>query len=369
MVSRSYYQELGVSEGASQDEIKRAYRKLARQFHPDHNPGNKGAEERFKRIGHAFEVLSNPEKRRMYDEMGEDAEKFGFDAAKARAYRQGGRPGGGGKGGGDPLEDLLRNFGGGGGGRPAATRSRPVAGSDIKLDVTIGFEEAARGGERTVRLTKPQRCDGCSGDGRTSKRSVCTDCGGSGQTAFQQGATQFSSPCPTCGGTGRQAEICGGCGGRGTRPNQSRLNVKVPAGVDDGQTIRLRGQGGPGLRGGRDGDLRITVKVAAHPYFERSGRDLTLDVPLTLPEALLGAQIEIPTLDGPVHLKVPPGTQSGAKLRLKGRGAGPEGQRGDLFAKIAVRLPDTSKDPEAIKAAAERLAPLYADDIRARWTG
>ncbi|MEM7675503.1 MAG: DnaJ C-terminal domain-containing protein, partial [Myxococcota bacterium] len=184
-----------------------------------------------------------------------------------------------------------------------------------------------------------------------------------------EGAMQFSASCPACGGTGQRAQACGGCTGKGTRPHQSRLNVKIPAGVEDGQTIRLRGQGGPGLRGASDGDLRITVKVSPHPYFERSGRDLTLEVPLTLPEALLGAEVEIPTLDGPVRLKVPAGTQNGAKLRLKGRGAGPDGGRGDLYAKVAIRLPDTARDLEAVKAAAERLAPLYADDIRSKWAG
>ncbi len=334
MVSKTYYDDLGVSETAGQDEIKRAYRKLARRYHPDRNPDDAAAEERFKAIGRAFEVLSDPHKRRMYDEFGEDAERLGFDPERANAYRAA-RAGGagvrgqGGKGSGDPLEDLLREFGRSGGrpstgfgGDPFAggdgfggfRASGPQDGADIATSLKISFEEAARGVERTLRLTKPQR----NGDGVRAKRS-------------------------------------------------STLKVKVPAGVKDGQVIRLRGQGAPGLRGGQTGDLRITVAVEPHRYFERDGRDLRLDVPVTVPEALLGAQVEIPTLDGPVKLKVPAGAQNGAQLRLKGKGIGPEGDRGDLYARLVVRLPDPKRDPDAASAIAEQLQPLYDGDVREAW--
>ena len=390
MVSRSYYEELGVSEGATADEIKRAYRRLARKFHPDRNQGDTAAEERFKAIGKAFEVLSDPKKRQMYDEFGEQAERFGYDAEKANIYRTarsaGGGRGRGGKGGGTSIEDFLRGFGAPGSGGPfgagpfgsepydgfragGPTTAEPDHGADIGADITIGFEEAARGGERTIRLTRPERCATCRGTGASEGAQACGACGGSGETVYRQGALQFSGACASCGGSGQMAQACGACSGEGTRSKRSTLNVKIPPGVNDGQVIRLRGQGAPGLRGGRDGDLRITVRVAAHPYFERDGRDVSLDVPVTVPEALVGAEIQIPTLDGTVTLRVPPGAQNGAKLRLRGRGAGPDGKRGDLYARLVVRLPDAKVDPAAATAAAETLRKLYTNDVRGDWTG
>ena len=339
MISKAYYQELGVSESASADEIKRAYRKLARTYHPDKNPDNPEAEERFKAVSRAFEILSDPEKRRLYDELGEDAERIGFDAERARAYRA--RSAGAhvrgrsGKGGADPLEDLLRGFGGFGSGRPP--RTVPIDGADVTAELTIAFEEAARGVERTLRIRKPVRCEDCRGEG------------------VQAGETRVDpSLCPTCSGAGARAKA-------------SKLNVKIPAGVEDGQVIRLKGQGAPGRAHGQDGDLRLTVHITPHDWFERSGRDLLLEVPVTVPEALCGAKIEIPTLDGPVMLTIPPGTQNGARLRLRGRGIGPEGDRGHLYARLTVRLPPVN-DPEAVRNATEQLQALYDEDVRATWT-
>ena len=392
MVLRSYYDELGVSSEADQAEIKRAYRKLARKYHPDRNPGQAEAEERFKAVGKAFEVLSDPTKRKLYDELGEDAEKLGYDPEKAAAYRaaraDGGMPGQGGKGG-ATLEDLLRGFGhhGGGGadgpfgaGGPfgrgpfgngpfGGVGRRPSNGADLTTEVRIPFEASARGTERTLRLTRPQRCGDCNGMGTGAGRRSCGACGGSGQAAFSQGALQFNGPCPSCGGQGQVSDPCTSCKGNGVRTRNSTLNVKIPAGVKDGQVIRLRGQGGPGLRGGADGDLRITVAVEAHPYFERDGQDILLNVPVTVPEMLKGAQIEIPTLDGQVKLKVPAGAQNGARLRLKGKGIGAEGERGDQYARLIVRLPDPQRDPAAAAAAAEQLDALYDDDVRRSWDG
>ncbi len=369
MVSRSYYDELGVAKDASQDEIKRAYRKLAREFHPDRNPNNPEAEERFKAVGKAFEVLGDEKKRNLYDELGEDAERLGFDPDKVDAYRaqRAASRGRGGKGGVDPLEDLLRGFDSRGPGPSAPRRPRPVDGADITTEVTIGFEEAARGGERTLRLSRGRPCERCDGQGTAGRPKTCPQCGGTGQAYVQRGAIQFSSTCPMCDGAGSVVAECEQCGGRGTRPKQAKLNVRIPAGVDDGKVIRLRGQGGSGLRGGRDGDLRITVKVAEHPYFRRDGRDLRLDVPVSVPEVLLGAKIEIPTLDGPVNLTVPAGAQNGAQLRLRGRGVGPEGNRGDLYAHLVVRLPDPGSDSEAVREAAEALEALYHGDVRVGW--
>lgn len=352
MVSGTYYDELGVSENASQEEIRRAFKKLAREHHPDRNPDKPEAEERFKAIGQAFEVLSDPEKRAQYDMSlrggGPGVEGFegadpGFDPFGGFA-RGRGQPGRGGKGGLD-IEDLLRGFGvdqSAGGFRSSRFHSEPgfsrgdAPGDDIQLDLSLTFEEAARGHERSIRVTKPARCHDCQGQGY-----------------IRQGSDGVQ-PCAACHGQGRVSKT-------------STLTVRIPAGVDDGAVIRLRGQGGPGRGRGADGDLRISVEVQPHPVFERDGRDLVMTVPITVPEALVGAKIQVPTLDGPVNLTVPPGVQNGAKLRLRGRGAGPENDRGDLYARLDVRLPDRGRDPQAMAAVAEQLAKMYTGDVRGGW--
>lgn len=367
MRTGSHYETLGVSPDASADDIKRAYRKLAREFHPDRNPGDTDAEERFKQVGRAFEVLSDPTKRQLYDEMGDDAEKIGWDPDKAATYRQwaqqgGGRPaGGGGKGGlGVDLEDLLGGFGGGPR-RPAG----PEPGQDVRARIRIGFEEAVRGATREVRLDKPVACGTCQGRGTEGAPTSCTTCGGTGQTKVSQGGLQFGVPCGACGGSGRRAPACATCGGEGSVNQSVRLDVKIPPGVEDGQRIRLSGQGAPGRRGGPPGDLYLSVSVAEHPYYRRDGRDLYVDVPVTLPEALTGAEVEIPSLDGRVKLKIPAGAKPGGKLRLRGKGVPAHGRHaaGDLYAVIDLRLPERS-DPEAVSQAAALLAPLYDGTVR-----
>lgn len=378
MKARSHYETLGVSRDASSEEIKRAYRKLARTYHPDRNPGDGDAEERFKEVGKAFEVLSDPTKRKLYDELGDDAERIGYDPDKAETYRrwanQSAGRGGGGKGGlGIDLEDLFgggfdAGFDFGGRGRPA--REGPSAGADVTTRVHIGFEEAVKGGTRQIRLKKPVACKTCHGEGRApgARPTSCAHCGGKGRVQVSQAHLQLAVPCPACSGTGRgEPPACSACGGRGAVEDDVRLDVKIPPGVKDGQKIRLGGQGAPGKRGGAPGNLLITVSVAEHPYLRREGRDLYIDVPLTVPEALLGAEIEVPTLEGKVSLKVPPGTQSDAKLRLRGKGVPAHGSdpAGDLYAVVKVRLPTSVADPAAAEAAAKTLSGLYGAPVRA----
>lgn len=373
-----FYAVLGVDRGASQDEIKRAYKRLARKYHPDVNPGDSKAEERFKEVNRAFEVLSDQQKREVYDELGEDAEKIGFDPEKAQAYRQwaaGGPRGAGGKGG-MGAEDLgfaggapfdfdfgdLFNFGSG---RPSARA--PRAGADVVTNMRISFERAVKGGEEQVRLSKPKSCGACSGRGTTGAPKACLACGGSGRLDMSQGHLNFTAPCTACGGTGKQAgPSCSVCGGSGATTEPARLKVKIPPGVREGQKIRLAGQGAPGKNGGPSGDLLISVSVAPHAYFSREGNDLSLEVPITVREAMLGAEIEIPTLDGPVKLRVPPGSQSGQKLRLKGKGVPGTGKRanGHLYAVLNIHVPNA--DSSEAKAAAETLDALYEGDVRGK---
>jgi molecular chaperone DnaJ len=369
-MTKSFYEVLGVERGASQDEIKKAYKRLARKFHPDVNPGDARAEESFKQVNQAFEVLSDDDKRKVYDDLGADAEKIGFDPAKAQAYRQWASRGAGGKGGagrrpegfeGSFGQDFdfadLFNFGG-----TSASPRAPRSGADVAAGIRVSFERAVAGGDEDIRLTKPKTCKTCSGRGTTGSAKACLACGGSGQLDLSQGHLHFAAPCSSCGGTGRQAgPACRPCGGSGMVNESARLEVKIPPGVRDGQKIRLRGQGAPGKNGGPAGDLLITVSVDPHPIFVREGQDLRIDVPITIKEAMFGAEIEIPTLDGPVKVRVPPGSQSGQKLRLKGKGVPGSGRKdtGHLYAVLAVQVPDSGA-PEA-KEAAEALEALYGD--------
>ncbi len=396
MASKNLYAVLGVSKGASADELKKAYRKLARKYHPDVNPGDATAEEHFKEISAAFEVLSNPEKRALYDELGEDAAKIGFDPEKAKAYRQwkaqaqaaggpggggfdlgdlftGGGPGGarpGGGGGfnfdlGDIFGDLFggRRKRGGPGPTPAASR-----GADVESALTISFREAILGGEREVALQRPGPCGSCQGTGlRAGARpQPCDACGGTGRTQVAQGPLGIHAPCPKCGGTGRLGgPPCPTCGGTGQVADTVHLKVKIPPGISDGQKIRLAGQGQPGARGAKAGNLYLVIHVRPHPLLRREGSDLHLDVPVTVHEAMFGAKIDVPTLEGSLKLTVPAGSQSGRQLRLKGKGAAPKGKTaGDLYVHLLVQVPDPQGDREAAEKAATELQELYGGDVR-----
>ncbi len=371
MSSPNFYEMLGVKPTASQAEIKKAYKRLARKHHPDVNPGDKSAEEKFKEVNRAFEVLSDQEKRKVYDELGADGEQIGFDPQKAGAYRQwsnasNGKSGPAGAGFGDlgfdfDLGDLF-NFG-----SPRRERAgSPRPGPDVVASMRVSFERAVLGGEEDVALTKPRACRTCQGRGSATSPKQCLGCGGTGRLNMTQGGLQFAAPCSVCGGTGKQAgPPCAICGGSGLTQEPTRLKVHIPAGVKDGQKIRLAGQGAPGHHGGPAGDLLLSVSVAPHKLFTRDGQDLAIEVPVTVAEAMFGAEIEIPTLEGPVKLKVPAGSQSGQKLRLKGKGV-PGGKKravGHLYAVLSVQVP---KPLDEAKQAVEELEKLYDGDVRAK---
>ncbi|GMU03289.1 molecular chaperone DnaJ [Corallococcus caeni] len=385
-----YYQILGVPRTASADDLKKAFRKLARQHHPDVNPGDKGAEEKFKRINTAFEVLGDPKKRALYDEFGEDAEKIGFDEKKAAAYRQyraaqaaGGSGGGGipfsteGVDLGDLFNDIFGRAGAGGGGaggfdindlfgrgRGGSRSTAAERGDDLTTRVQVSLAEAVTGTERTLSLQRPGRCSKCHGEGNTGKLVTCPTCNGTGRA--RRGGAVFggSGVCPTCRGSGKAPEPCSQCGGSGIKEETTRLTVKIPAGVVTGSKVRLAGQGAAGIQGGPPGDLYIETEVAEHPLVRREGDDLYLDLPVTVSEALLGGEVRVPTFQGEVTLKVPAGSQSGRKMRLKGRGV-PSlrgGTPGDMYLLLQVKVPEEATDE--VRAAAETLARAYRGDVR-----
>jgi molecular chaperone DnaJ len=382
-----YYQILDVPRTASAEDIKKAFRKQARKYHPDVNPGNKAAEERFKQLNSAFEVLSDPKKRKLYDEFGQDAEKLGFDEKKAeayRAYRSGRTSGGGGgipfSGGGVDFDlgDLFGElFGRGGAGagaggfdindilgrRAGAQGGSPERGEDLNVQVSLSLPEAITGTERAISFQRPGRCQRCNGRGESGASGPCPTCKGTGRVRRSAGMP-FAGACPTCNGTGRSAEPCPQCEGTGITEETARLTVKIPAGVQTGSKVRLAGQGAAGPHGTPPGDLYIETQVAEHPLVRREGDDLYMDFPVTIPEAMLGAEVKVPTFQGELTVKVPPGSQSGRKMRLKGRGV-PSlkgGSPGDMYLVLQVKVPEAA-EPE-VRAAAETLARAYPADVR-----
>ena len=382
-MAEDLYQLLGVSRGASEDEIKKAYRKLARKYHPDVNPGNKAAEEKFKQVSAAFEVLSSPEKRKLYDEFGEDAAKMGYDPKKAEAFRayrdaaaRGGAPGGF-PGGvpnvegfdiGDLFGDLFRNRRSAGGMEDLFGREEPegpARGEDLHAQVRLSLREAVTGTERSLSVTRPGRCPKCKGSGHFGRPETCPTCKGSGKIRQGRGPLSMSSTCPTCGGSGKVAPPCDRCGGSGRVEETSRVTVKIPAGVQTGSQVRVAGQGAAGTQGGPPGDLFLEVQVEPHPLVRREGDDLYVPLPVTVPEAMLGAQVRAPTFTGEVTVTVPPHSQSGRKLRLKGQGvpALRGNGRGDLYVALRIQVPE--KATAEVKAAAETLARGYQHDVRA----
>jgi molecular chaperone DnaJ len=349
---KDYYAVLGVPKNASDSEIKKAYRKLAQQHHPDTKQGAPDAEDRFKEISAAYDVLGDPEKRKAYDQVREmSASGFGPGFGRPGAGWPGGATGAGGFPGGvryeqvnaDDLSDLFGGLFGGAGrtrGRRAATGRR---GADLETEVTIPFDEAMSGTTVPIRIDGPAVCSRCHGSGAEPGTNpvTCPQCGGSGEIAENQGFFSMSRPCPRCGGAGRIVESpCTKCGGSGAERRTRTLQVKIPAGVRNGARIRLAGKGEPGVAGGAPGDLFVKVAVTPHAVFGRRGDDLTVELPITYPEATLGANVEVPTMNGPVTLKVPAGTPSGKTFRVKGRGAPRKGGRGDLLAKVKVDVPD-----------------------------
>src|SRR5512138_1494317 len=339
MSKRDYYEILGVEKGASVEEIKKSYRKLAVKYHPDKNPGDKAAEEAFKELGEAYEVLCDPDKRAAYDQYGHAA----FDRRAGAGF---------GRGGGfhDPFEVFREVFGGGGifedlfgmGGRTDPTQ--PQRGEDLRYDMEITFLEAAHGCEKEITVTKPETCDGCNGSGAEpgSRARTCQSCGGRGQVITSRGIFSIAQPCPHCQGAGRVIDKpCKVCRGQGRKDRTSKIKLRIPAGVDTGSRLRSAGNGEGGWRGGPSGDLYVVLHIKAHEIFQRDGDDLLCEVPISFVQAALGAEIEIPTLDGGNSIRIPAGTQSGTMFRLKGKGVkNIQGYGlGDLHVRISVEVP------------------------------
>jgi len=324
MAKRDYYEVLGLKKGASEEEIKKAYRKLARKHHPDVNPGDKAAEEKFKEISEAHEVLSDSEKRRQYDSPGGGAGWEGF--------QQG--PGFGGAG--FDFSDLFGDLFGQSAG---ARRGGPRRGADLEYEMEVEFREAVVGAEKEISYRRSAACSACSGRGYQpgTGGGACPQCGGRGRVNVQRGPISLQQACPRCHGSGQlPGNPCTQCGGRGATPKAEHIRVKIPAGVDDGSRVRLAGKGESGPEGGSPGDLFIRVHVRPDPRFRREGSDLVTEITVPLLDALLGGTVMVPTLDEAVRMKVPPGTQNGQRFRLKGKGVA---GKGDLYAQVDVQIP------------------------------
>ncbi|ONM49481.1 molecular chaperone DnaJ [Nocardia donostiensis] len=380
-IEKDFYKELGVSSNASTDEIKKAYRKLARDLHPDANPGDTKAEERFKTVSEAHAVLSDPAKRKEYDETrrlfaGGGYGRGGFTPGAGGGFSQefnlgdifGGTAGAGDGGLGDLFGGLFNRGGG------ARTTSRPRRGSDVETETTLGFREAAQGATVPLRMTSPSPCTTCHGSGAkpgTSPR-ICPICNGTGVVSRNQGAFGFSEPCDECRGTGSIIDDpCVDCRGSGIQNRTRTITVRIPPGVADGQRIRLAGQGEAGLRGAPSGDLYVTVHVSQDKVFGRNGDDLTLVLPVSYSELVLGTTVSVPTLSGRVGVKVPAGTADGRTLRVRGRGVPKRGGgAGDLLVTVKVAVPQKLDDAatEALRAYQEA-EQASGFDPRAGWAG
>jgi len=402
---KDYYELLGVKKSASADDVRKAFRKLARKYHPDVNPGDKSAEEKFKAISEANDVLSDPKKRKIYDQLGFYSDNI--DPAAADAYARGGPTGAGGFGGfpggqpgaggnasqgqsapfdfsgfdfGDMFEggtargrtsasgsggfrDIFSSMFGGRGG--AVAQEGPEPGSDLEYQVNVPFWTAIRGGVMRLNITRQDTCSNCHGNGVIEQPGVCPQCKGKGTIEQTSGRMKFNVACPRCGGTGKNISTCPVCHGEGVVGRTEPLEVRIKAGTRDGQRIRIAGKGNAGIHGGQPGDLYVIIRAESHPVFRREGDDIYLTVPVTASEAGLGAKVEIPTIDGRAQLKIPPGTQSGQKLRLREKGvpsATKEGARGDeiVEVKITVPMPRDEKTKELLR----ELAKLNTEDPR-----
>ena len=343
---RDYYEVLGVPKNVSQDEMKKAYRKLAVQFHPDKNPGDHTAEEKFKEIGEAYDILGDDQKRAAYDRYGHAAFSSGM-------------PGGGGAGGfHDPMDifrqvfgggggagaDIFETFFGGGGGRRGGRSDGPQRGSDLRYGLEITLEEAAHGVEKEVEIERLTACKGCNGSGSKSGGGVkqCRTCGGVGQVISSRGFFQIQQTCPDCSGSGQTiADPCKQCNGSGRAKDRTRIRLKIPAGIEEGSRLRSTGNGDTGVRGGPTGDLYVVISIRAHDLFERDGNDLHCQVPLSYPVAALGGDLSVPTLDGKATVKIPSGAQNGATYRLRGQGMKVLGfeRKGDLYVHVQIAVP------------------------------
>lgn len=357
-MSEEYYKLLGVDKNATESEIKKAYRKLAVKYHPDKNPGDKKAEEKFKEISQAYEVLSDKKKRAQYDQFGPDA------------FKRGGGAGPGGYGGfhdpRDMFNEIFGNAGGAGGGsifeeffgggRARRSHTGPQQGADLRYDMEIEFEDAVFGADKKIKIPKLQTCSACKGSGAESgtSKTRCPQCGGTGQVTMSQGFFSVRQTCPKCHGEGQHIEKpCRKCHGEGRVRKEKTLQIHIPPGVDTGSRLRVGGEGEGGARGGPAGDLYVVMHVKAHDLFHREGNDVICELPIDFPTATLGGIVKVPTISGKSKMKIPAGTQSGNTLRLKGKGI-PSlrgGSRGDQHVKIFVEVPKNlnSKQKELLK--------------------
>lgn len=376
---KDYYAILGVGRQAKPEQIRKAYRRLARKHHPDVNPGNKAAEEKFKDIQEAYEVLSDERKRRIYNQFGFYSDNIPPGGYGAGSPAEAGSPGFDfsgfdfsdfgaeaekGRGVGASFRDLFSQFFSRGGERQAE-REGPQRGGDIEHHMHVGFWDAIRGTQVRVTAARAEACGTCGGTGVARGASaVCTACGGSGKATRQAGVMRFSVTCPQCGGSGRQQRRCAACGGAGHLRRPETFDVRIPAGVDTGSRVRVPGKGNAGIRGGPPGDLFIVTEVEPHPLFERKGDNVYVKLPVTVTEAALGAKVEVATIDGPATIRIPPGTQSGQRLRLRGKGT-PSlrgNVRGDQFVEVQVMVPRVAD--ERTKEILRELARLNPEDPR-----
>jgi molecular chaperone DnaJ len=400
---RDYYEILGVKKSASAEEIRKAFRKLARKYHPDVNPGDKSAEEKFKSLSEANDVLSDPKKRKIYDQVGFYSDNI--DPATAEAYARAGNSGGAGggfpggfsgggttdggqgvpfdfggfdfsdlvdsanrgrrSGGGGGFRDIFGSIFGGGQGAGRAAEVGPEPGSDLEYQVNVPFWTAIRGGVLRLNISRQDVCSNCHGEGFLEAPGKCPECNGTGQVTQTGGRMKFNLQCPRCHGTGKNLTTCPTCHGEGTFTKTEPLEVRIKAGTRDGQRIRVPGKGNAGAHAGTPGDLYVIIRIEPHPIFRRDGDDIYLTVPVTVSEAALGAKIEVPTIDGRALLKIPPGTQPGQKLRLREKGvpsATKEGARGDEIVEITFTIP-MPRD-ERTKELLRELARLNPEDPR-----
>lgn len=369
---KDLYKKLGVSKTATNEEIKKAYRKLARKWHPDINPGNKEAEEKFKNISYAYENLKDKEKRKLYDEFGEEGLKTGFNADAARQYKQwqsaGQRDYTSSKNFGkyQSYEDVFGDIFGFSSGRRGAGTKMAVNGRDVEYEMTIDFISSLKGFKTDVSLERLQQCPECMGTGLDpgSKTFTCGKCGGTGQVNVSEGPINFVKACDACGGRGVTGKTCRKCHGSGEASVKERIKVTIPAGVKEGSKVRVAGKGGQGINGGKNGNLFITIHIKPHPLLTREGNDLNMELPVTLHEIMAGGKVTVPTPYGKVSLKIPPKSQNGQVLKLKGKGATDlkTKHKGNLLVKLKVVLPKTEN--KKVLEEINKLESLYKTDVR-----